>query len=70
MSAESQILLDLIRRSLGLSIGEVQIMRPDGRLYWRISATAASGESWTAEAEDYAKAVAELAVSLGYDLEG
>lgn len=67
MSSTSQAILRTIAQSLKASIGEVGVLRPDGKTYWRVSATTADGEQWTAEAEDYDMAVCELAAMVGMD---
>lgn len=66
MSTTSQAILRTLWQSLKVSIGEVQILKPDGTFAWRISAQDAAGERWTAEHSNYDDAVGELAAMLGF----
>lgn len=67
MSSTSQAILRTIAQSLKASIGEVGVLRRDGKTYWRVTATLPNGEKWTAESVNYDEAVALLAAELGFD---
>jgi hypothetical protein len=66
MSSTSQAILRTIASSLKASIGEVGVLRRDGKTYWRVTATLPSGERWTAESVNYDEAVSLLAAELGF----
>lgn len=65
----AETILETMRKSLGLSIGVVQVARVGEDPAWRIDASDASGERWAAEHEDYYKAAVMLAELVGFDLE-
>jgi hypothetical protein len=63
--------LETIRQSLRLSIGEVRYYDfEQGCELWAINARSADGsESWTAKAEDFYEAVCGLATLVGFELD-
>lgn len=69
-AAYAEVVLDTMRRSLGLSVGVVRYQPVGDDEVWRIDATDASGERWTASHPDYGAAVVMLAELVGFDLEG
>lgn len=69
MNAVAESILHVMRTSLRLSTGAVQVTYPGVGPVWRVSAQAASGERWAAEHEDYYRAVVMLAEAVGMELE-
>lgn len=63
------VLLETMRKSLHLHVGEVRYRHQDGREVWRISATSNTGETWIGEHEDYYQAAILLAETVGFELE-
>lgn len=61
-------ILETIRKSLQLHIGEVRYTYQDGRQVWRLSATSNAGEIWIGEDEDYYQAAVLLAECVGFDV--
>jgi hypothetical protein len=69
-SALGTIVLDQLRRSFCVSIGEVSLTRDGVGHVWRLSAAdAESGQTWAAEDEDYYRAACMLAELMGFELE-
>lgn len=67
--AVAEATLDTIRRSLRLSVGCVQVYRYQDRRYvWRLDATDARGQRYTAEHEDYGAAVLLLGELVGFEV--
>jgi len=62
------VLLDTIRKSMRLGIGEIHYCYESGRLVWRLTATATDGQKWTGEHEDYYQAALLLAELVGFDV--
>jgi hypothetical protein len=62
------ILLDTIRRSLGLHLGEVRFVTSDGEHLWLVEAVSNSGERWIAKHPDYGGAALALAELVGFDV--
>jgi len=62
-------ILNTIRAHLRLSVGVVQVTRPDGAQVWRIDASSPAGERWAAEDPDYYKAAVMLAELVGMEME-
>ena len=63
-------ILDELRRTHAVSIGECSVLRPDAGQVWRVEAISAdSRQRWAAEHDDYYQAVCLLAALMGFDLE-
>ncbi len=62
-------ILDTLRTSLRLYIGEVQFAMPDGEEMWVIEPVSNTGERWIAKHSEYEGAVLLLARMVGFDVE-
>jgi hypothetical protein len=71
MSGELAVhILNQLRDSFQVSIGECQVTRPGIGDVWRVEAVRNDGaERWAAEHEDYYSAVCRLAELMGLELD-